>query len=141
MTSLTTRVVEAPRWLLPAVSAAAAAMACTTVALVDPNEAGRYPTCPFLALTGRWCPGCGSLRGLHQLLRGDMAAAVGFNVLLVAAVPFVLWSWLAWALPRFGGPRVPSPAALPVARAVLVVVLAFWVLRNLPWGPLPLLAP
>lgn len=113
---------------LPVATAAAAAVACATVALVDPSEPGRYPTCPFLAMTGRWCPGCGSLRALHQLLRGDVVAALGFNILLVAAVPLVLWGWVAWVRPR-----VRPPSSFPLALPVLVVVLAFWLARNLPW--------
>ena len=32
--------------------AALAAAAVGVVAAVDPNEAGHYPTCPFLSLTG-----------------------------------------------------------------------------------------
>ena len=37
---------------------------------------GHYPTCPFLAITGWYCPGCGSLRAVHDLLHGDLAGAV-----------------------------------------------------------------
>lgn len=117
-----------PHWALPTAAAAAAAAVCFTVALVDPSEPGRYPTCPFLAVTGRWCPGCGSLRGLHHLLRGDVVAALGFNILLVAAVPVVVWGWVAWV-----APRVRGPSSCPLALPVLVVVLVFWLARNLPW--------
>ena len=49
------------------VGAAGLALAATAyVGLVDPNESGHYPTCPFLALTGRFCPGCGSLRAARN---------------------------------------------------------------------------
>lgn len=117
-----------PRWTQPGAAAVVAGAACLTIALVDPSEPGRYPTCPFLALTGRWCPGCGTLRGLHHLLRGDVGAALGFNVLMVAAVPLLLWGWVAWVVPALRG-----PASFQLARPVLVVVLAFWLARNLPW--------
>lgn len=119
---------QLPRWLQPTAVAAAAGAACLTVALVDPSEPGRYPTCPFLALTGRWCPGCGTLRGMHHLLRGDVVAALTFNALLVAAVPLVAWGWFAWVVPRLRG-----PASFQLARPALVVVLTFWLVRNLPW--------
>jgi hypothetical protein len=46
----------------PAAVAAGALAAAALVHVVDPNDSGNYPTCPFLALTGRFCPGCGSLR-------------------------------------------------------------------------------
>lgn len=117
----------------PLAVAAGAASACLLLALVDPQTPGRYPTCPFLALTGRWCPGCGALRGTAALLRGDVVAMAGFNPMLVLAVPFLAYSWAAWALPRLG---LPGPPALRVPAAgiwsLLVAVLAFWVLRNLP---------
>lgn len=128
MTTLLQRSAALPHWVLPAGTAVAAAAACTTVALVDPSEPGRYPTCPFLALTGRWCPGCGSLRGLHHLFRADLPAALGLNALMVLAVPFLVWSWVAWAVPRIRG-----PGSLRLAQVVLVVVVAFWLARNLPW--------
>ena len=119
-----------PGWAGPAATAAAAAAVCTVVSLVDPNQPGRYPTCPFLAVTGKWCPGCGSLRGLNALLRADLGAAAGFNVLMVAAVPFLIYRWIRWT---FGRPRrrVGAPSAVPIW-ILFAVVLAFWVLRNVP---------
>src|SRR5690606_29528852 len=53
-----------PSFLAVTVAGAAATL---VVATVSPEEPGHYPTCPFLALTGAWCPGCGSLRALHAL--------------------------------------------------------------------------
>lgn len=131
-----------PAWVGPAVVGVGAAAGCTLLALVDPSQPGRYPVCPFLALTGHYCPGCGSLRGLHRLLRGDPSAAVGFNVLMVLALPYLVWSYLAWALPALGvaaPPRLQPPAR--AINALLVAVVAFWLLRNLPVAPFAALAP
>jgi len=103
-----------------------------TVAVVDPNQPGHYPTCPFLAVTGYYCPGCGSLRALHDLAHGDVAGALARNPLMVLAaggllVAFVLWARRLWrGLPRT---RV-APAAL--LYGLLALVVAFWVLRNVP---------
>ena len=50
--------------------------------------------CLFRRLTGIPCPCCGTTRACLAILRGDFAAAVGFNPLAVAVVfmgPFVLW--------------------------------------------------
>lgn len=104
------------------------------VAVVDPNEAGHYPTCPFLAVTGYFCPGCGSLRAVHALAHGDLGAAVGLNVLTVLAalalgVGWVGWAWRAWS----GSPRT-SVAPSRLLWALVVVVCVFGVLRNLPVG-------
>jgi Protein of unknown function (DUF2752) len=118
----------------PAAVALAAAAATTVVGVVDPNEAGHYPTCPFLWLTGRFCPGCGSLRAVHALTRGDVGAAIGHNVLAVAALVVLGWLWLRWTVRTWTGasPPRPAPAAVLLAGAALVVLFA--VVRNLPFG-------
>jgi len=122
--------------------AAGALGACAVLLFADPADDARYPTCPFLAVTGRWCPGCGSLRGLRALLRGDVAAAAGFNILLLVAVPYLLYSWAAWAAETRGRAR-PAPLRLPAGAVVAIGVgaVVFAVLRNLPMAPLTALAP
>ena len=57
-----------------------------------PGIRGIFPACPFLSLTGCYCPGCGTLRALHTLLRGDVAGAIGYNVLTVLSLPFIAYS-------------------------------------------------
>jgi hypothetical protein len=117
---------------VPGLALAAAVALTTVVATVDPNQPGHYPTCPFLAVTGYYCPGCGSLRALHDLAHGDVAGAVARNPLMVLAsaglvVGFVLWTRRRWrGLPRTWA----APAAL--LYGLLTLVLAFWVLRNVP---------
>ncbi|MBR5453443.1 MAG: DUF2752 domain-containing protein [Clostridia bacterium] len=45
--------------------------------------------CPIYSLTGCLCPGCGATRMCFSLLRGDVAAAVGYNPFLFSA--FLFW--------------------------------------------------
>ncbi len=96
------------REVLPtAAVTAAAAGAATVLATVDPNQAGHYPGCPFLLVSGLYCPGCGSLRAVHDLLHADIADALARNPLAVVAVPFLLYALgAAWA--RALGRRPPS---------------------------------
>lgn len=137
-----TRPTGVAAWAPPVAVAAGAAVACALVTVVDPNEPGRYPVCPFLAVTGRWCPGCGSMRGVRALVAGSPLQAADFNLLMVLALPYLVYSYAAWASPLLGGPTLPVPRIRAGALyAVLAVVLAFWVLRNLPWAPFALLAP
>ncbi|GAA3154296.1 DUF2752 domain-containing protein [Planomonospora alba] len=120
---------------LPAGVAAAAVAGVALVGAVDPNEPGRYPACPFLALTGLYCPGCGGLRAVHALTRGDVAAAFDLNPALVpaAAVLVVLWGW--WAVTAWRGTGFPVKIARPgYAWAFLVSMVTFWIGRNLPMG-------
>ena len=109
---------------------------------LDPRVAGNYPTCPFLALTGYHCPGCGTLRALHQLLHGSFVSGLGYNPLTVLALPFVIYSYVVGAMRTFRIPA-PPPAIVPheLIWALLFGIVAFWVLRNVPSVPLTLLAP
>jgi len=125
--------------LLPPVIGAAAAAALLVVAVRDPGQPGHYPSCPLYAVSGLYCPGCGTLRCLHALTHGDLGAALGFNVLTVLALPYLAFTWAAWL--RRSRTGVPRGAVAPawVLWSVLCVVVVFWVLRNLP--PFGALAP
>jgi Protein of unknown function (DUF2752) len=70
---------------------ALAAGGLSVIYLVDPSSSDLYPPCPFLALTGFYCPGCGTLRALHQLTLGHPVAALDLNPLMVLLLPFVAY--------------------------------------------------
>lgn len=99
---------------------------------VNPEVPGHYPTCPFRALTGYYCPGCGSARALHALLHGDPALALKRNPLFVAAVAGLFVYAVAWTVQRGRGQRLAWTPPNWLLYSVLVLVLAFWVLRNVP---------
>lgn len=108
---------------------------------VDPTRAGSpLPPCPLRWLSGLFCPGCGSTRALHGLLHGDLAAALSFNPLLVLALPFVA---LLLANQVFVLPEGLQALARRIgdARPWAVLLIAYMVLRNLPWEPFAALAP
>ena len=67
-----------------------AAAAAVVIFCFDPATAGFYPPCLFNTVLGTACPGCGSLRALHQLLHGNFAAAWELNRVLVIAMPLAL---------------------------------------------------
>lgn len=103
----------------------------TYVGLGDPHSPGfLFPACPFRTITGWECPGCGGLRMTHDLLHGDLAAAVVDNVFLLVGLPILL----AWLLVR----SRRGQKLMPVSAAVIVIVAAIsWtVVRNLPGFPL-----
>jgi hypothetical protein len=102
------------------------------VAALDPHSPGRYPRCPWHAVTGTWCPGCGGLRALHDLTHGHVATAAGENLLLVLLAPaLALWWVVARVRGRRGQPLVLSPGGTVL---VAVVAIGFAVVRNLPAG-------
>ncbi|MFI0406991.1 DUF2752 domain-containing protein [Actinomadura sp. 3N508] len=105
------------------------------VAFRDPNEAGHYPTCPFLAMTGFYCPGCGLMRLVHALTHGDVATAFGFNPLAFVLLPVFGYVFVRWTV--LGARGMPMRSALfkPVVGYSFVGVLAvYWVVRNLPFA-------
>ena len=102
----------------------------------DPSRSPFYPTCQFHRLTGLQCPGCGSLRALHQLLHGRLAAAFHFNALLVVALPALAW-WGARLMIRLSKRQPLSDGIRPAwLWCALAATLAFGVLRNLPLSQL-----
>lgn len=125
---------RARRVLAPIAVLAVTAAGVGYVSAVDPGQPGHYPTCPFLMLTGYYCPGCGTLRALHALAHGHLASALAFNPLMVCTLPVLGYIWVRW-LGRSVTGRPRRKLAHPAwAWAFLVVVIAFWVIRNLPFG-------
>ena len=110
--------------------------------LFNPASSGLFPPCPFLALTGLYCPGCGTTRGLHQLLNGHPIAALDLNPLMVLALPFMAYVLVSYALVAVRGrglPKVFIPT--PLIWVIFWVIISFWVLRNIPVYPFTILAP
>lgn len=105
------------------------------LAAVDPNQPGHYPLCPTRALFGVDCPGCGMLRGTHDLVTGNLAGALDHNVLLVVLVPLSIVLWVRWVLRAWRGQTPPVTYRQfrrrnTVLIVSLVAILAFGVLRN-----------
>ena len=107
-----------------------------------PASSGMYPACPFHALTGLHCPGCGTLRALHQLLHGNLTAAFFLNPLAVLLLPPTAYGLLAQGC-KFVGIKPPPTVFIPAVWiwTLLAVILAYWVLRNIPLYPFSLFAP
>ena len=130
-----------PRYATLLVLAVFATGAAAVLRSVDPNAPNSpLPGCPFYALTGLFCPGCGSTRCLHALVHLDLAQAMAMNPLLVTALlPLaVLVLHGAGLLPTF-----LQPLARLFTRPLpwLVLLVGYAIARNLPWFPFTVLAP
>lgn len=122
---------ERRRLRAPVAFAGGVAALAATLAVRSPYDSGSYGFCPFLTVTGHYCPGCGGLRAMHDLLRLDVAAAWDMNPLVVVAVPLVVAGWLVWMWRAWRG----RPATAPSSGAVVLlaaVLLVFTVARNVP---------
>lgn len=102
----------------------------------DPHQSGSWGFCPWLVLTGTHCPGCGGLRAVNDLTRGDLAAAASSNLLFVASLPGIAVMWMRSVAHRWTGVRRPVPGWVTTlsASVALTSILVFWVVRNLSFG-------
>lgn len=111
------------------------------VYLFDPTRSRIYPPCIFHAVTGLYCPGCGSTRALHQLLHGNVVGALRFNPLIILALPLVIYGLVAEAA-KVSGKLLPTPGlSWNVVRLAIIIIIGYGILRNIPVYPLTLLAP
>jgi hypothetical protein len=125
------RRVEAPLQVAVALLAASVALH-----LRDPHRTGSWGFCPWLALTGTYCPGCGGLRAVNDLTHGDVAAAASSNLLFVGSLPVLALWWGRRVVDGWRGVRrqVDEHSALLLTYGVAAAALVFWVVRNLPFA-------
>ncbi|KIH97325.1 hypothetical protein LP52_19650 [Streptomonospora alba] len=135
--------VQAPRRRLhpaaaPLLLGAAGLAGATLLHFVDPNQPGQYPTCPWLLMTGTWCPGCGTMRAIHALTELDLLGALQMNPAAMALAPFVAYGYFRWLYRSLRPPpprTTPKKAVRPVwLYLFLGALVAYWVVRNLPFG-------
>ena len=111
------------------------------VGYFNPVTAGFFPQCPFHALTGLNCPGCGLTRGFHALFHGDVLEALRYNALLPIYAFVIGYFFVSIALTAIRGRGLSWKIFPPAAMYIfLVATIVFSVARNLPFYPFNLLA-
>jgi Protein of unknown function (DUF2752) len=120
----------------PLLLAGGVLVASVALHLRDPHQSGSWGFCPWLVTTGTHCPGCGGLRAVNDLTRGDLAAAASSNLLLVSSIPVLVLLWGRSFAQRWQGAHrpLPQPAAGVAAAVAVALVVVFWVARNLPFA-------
>jgi hypothetical protein len=117
----------------------ALAAGSTYLFIFEPGKSGLFLICPFFKLTGFACPGCGSTRGLHQLLHGNVVAAFKFNPLLMIMLPFLLYALLRYTNAALRGRQLKgNQLDAKYIWLLFFVVLSFWIVRNTPFYPFPI---
>jgi hypothetical protein len=103
-----------------------------TLYLFDPSESSFFPPCPFRALTGLLCPGCGTTRAIHQLLHGNLVAAVTLSPLLVLISPTLGYALVSTLVLAARDRPLPVPMIHSLWIWVLLMsIVLLWIIRNL----------
>lgn len=101
-----------------------------------------FPKCPINYSTGFYCPGCGSQRAIHFLLNLSFFQAFSQNILVVLFIFIftidVLFSILGMEKFR---PYSILKSSNHFAKIILLVIITFTILRNVPIYPFTILAP
>lgn len=125
-----------PRVVAPLVTGGVVGLSALAVVARSPHQPGAWGTCPWLALTGTFCPGCGGLRAVHDAGHLDLVGALSNNAVVVLGGVLAVVAWGAWLRSAATGRTVDwgrwvTPRA---AYGALALLLTFTVVRNVPLG-------
>lgn len=98
--------------------------------------------CITYELTGFYCPGCGMGRASLCLLHGDFIGAVKNNpfiFLLILVLIYILSRLADWAIT--GKNHIDKHIPPKALMSILIVLMIFGVLRNIPIFPFTALTP
>ena len=108
----------------------------------DPSNTALFPKCPFHEVTGIYCPGCGSQRAIHDIINGNLLDGFRHNYLILMVIFVVLYEgyiiFRRLVFKQAGKNLLHNPK---VTNTILLLVLLFWVFRNIDFFPFSELAP
>ncbi len=106
----------------------------------NPTDIKWLPPCIFHSITGFICPGCGGQRAFHELLHGNITKAFHNNLLIFVVMPMILLkitNELKGKVREIGtGTNICSQSIF-----LLLLIVVFTILRNIPYYPFTQLVP
>ena len=109
---------------------------------INPSEINFLPKCPLYVSTGIYCPGCGSQRATHNLLNFNFLGVLNQNVLYIFGLLIIGYHLLISGINYIFSKTIYNYIYHPKTPIVLlIIIVVFWILRNIPYYPFNLLAP
>ena len=102
-----------------------------------------FLSCLVYDLTGFYCPGCGAGRACYSILHGEWYQAFRYNPLLVILLPWITLYLILWAGDWVWNKRHRIDRIVPFwfVFILLMIVIIFGIVRNIPIYPFTLLQP
>lgn len=108
----------------------------------DPEKVKIFPPCVFHSITGLYCPGCGMTRAIHALLNGEILKAVNFNPLFFLFLPLFFYMGTIQIKSLIKTGKITNIRInYHIIRLIVLIVVLFWILRNINSYPFIYLAP
>ena len=109
---------------------------------VNPSDVNFFPKCPLYVTTGIYCPGCGSQRATHQLLQLNFIGVLQQNVLYFLGILILGYHLIVTGINSFLKKNIYNYIYHPKTPIILlIIIIIYWILRNIPYYPFSLLAP
>jgi len=109
---------------------------------VNPSNVDFFPKCPLYATTGIYCPGCGSQRATHQLLQLNFIGVLQQNILFFFGLFILGYHIAVQSLNLVLKKNIYNYLYHPKTPIIiLVIIIVYWILRNIPYFPFNILAP
>lgn len=109
-----------------------------------PGESKLLPPCLFNSITNLYCPGCGTTRMFYCLLHLDIYSAFRCNMLAMICLPIIIYSFISFSLSVYSKGKINLPTitySKGLSISLVVSIIVFMVLRNIPFEPFSWLAP
>lgn len=116
---------------------------CIFYYVINPNKTNLALPCLFKLITGLNCTGCGGQRAFHFLLHGEFLQASHYNI-LIYFLPFLLYVVFASIQMYIFNSKnyvIKFIFSNEIGILILMFLIIFTVLRNIPYEPFIYLAP
>ena len=109
---------------------------------VNPSEVDFLPKCPLYSTTGIYCPGCGSQRATHHLLNLNIRGVLEQNIFYFIGLLIIAYHIVITGMNKIFKKNSYNYLYHPKTPIlILILIILFWILRNIPYYPFSWLAP